>query len=125
MPRGFGGRGFGGFGFGGRGMGMRRIGGPMLMGGMGMGGYGSSLLTSLMAGGLGYVMGNNAAQQPAQQPVAYQPYPYQQPPVAPQPPTQNADSGKLAQLQLLGKLRDSGVLTNEEFERQKQQILGD
>jgi hypothetical protein len=118
MPRGFSGRGFGGGGFG-----MRRMGGGLGMG-MGGGGYGSPLLTSLMAGGLGYVMGNNAAQQ-SQQPVAYPPYPYQQQtPAAPPPPTQNADNGKLAQLQLLGKLRDSGVLTNEEFERQKQQILG-
>ena len=48
MPRG------GGFG---RGFGMRRFGAPLMPMGMGMGGFGSPLLTTLMAGGLGYVMG--------------------------------------------------------------------
>jgi len=35
-----------------------------------------------------------------------------------------ADGGRLAQLQLLGELHDSGVLSDDEFERQKQRILG-
>lgn len=115
MPRGgFGRRGFG------RGFGMRRFGAPLVvpMGGWGMGG--SPLLTSLLAGGVGYAIGSNTAQQ-NQQPPAYQPapYPYQAPP-APSPGT---DSGTLAQLKLLGELRESGVLTDDEFERQKQRIL--
>jgi hypothetical protein len=123
--------------------------------GMGMGGYGSPLLNSLMAGGLGYLIGNNAAQQatPNQSPMMvpmYQPYPYPVPAptvppqtpsytsdsvpgrdqshvwpdVAPQGPVSSPDNGKLAQLQLLGRLHDSGVLTDEEFEREKAQILG-
>jgi hypothetical protein len=130
MPRGgFGGgfgRGFGG-GFGrgfGGGFGMRRVGVPLIMpmGGFGIGG--SPLLTGLMAGGLGYMMGSNAAQQ-NQPPPAYQPYPYpyQAPPAVPQEHPSSADSGKLAQLQLLGELHENGTLTDDEFESQKQRIL--
>jgi Short C-terminal domain len=124
MPRGggFGGRGGGGFGrgggFGGGGFGMRRMGRPLLypMGGWGMG---SPLLSTLMAGGLGYMAGSNSVQQAAPPPPVYQPsYPYQGPPAAP-----DANTSKLAQLQLLGKLHDTGVLTDDEFEREKQQLL--
>ncbi len=119
MPR-------GGFG---RGFGMRRFGAPLVYRGgmgMGMGGFGSPLLTTLMAGGLGYMMGSSSAQQQAQppyQPPPYQPYPYQAPPAAPQAPVPGADSGKLAQLKLLGELHESGILTDDEFEREKQRIL--
>jgi hypothetical protein len=101
---------------------MRRMGMPLL-GGWGMGGYGgmgSPLLTTLMAGGLGYMAGSNSAQQAAP------PYPAQYPSQAPQAtpaPVGSTDNGMLAQLQLLGKLHDAGVLTNDEFEREKQQIL--
>ena len=121
MPRGgFGGRGFGGFGG-------RRFGAPM-MGGMGMGmGGGSPLLTTLMAGGMGYLFGSNSAQQAQQAPPPPQPYPaypYQAPPAAMPAPASNADSGNLAKLQLLGQLHESGVLTDEEFAQQKQRILG-
>ena len=127
MPRGGFGRGFGG-----RGFGVRRFGAPLVMpmGGWGMGMGGSPLLTTLMAGGLGYALGSSSAQQPAQQaaPQAppyppYPPYPYQGPPAVTPGPAPSADSGKLAQLQLLGELRDSGVLTDDEFESQKQRIL--
>ena len=61
MPRG----GFGGRGFGGRGFGMRRYGAPLVYPGMGMGGMGmgSPLLTSLLAGGVGYALGSSSAQQ--------------------------------------------------------------
>ena len=116
MPRG------GGFG---RGFGMRRFGAPLMPMGMGMGGFGSPLLTTLMAGGLGYVMGSSSAQQAAPQAPAppYQPYPYPGPPAAPQGPMSSADSGRLAQLKLLGELHDSGILTDDEFEREKQRIL--
>lgn len=122
MPRGGFGRGFG------RGFGMRRFGAPLVVPMGGMGGFGSPLLTSLMAGGLGYVMGSNAAQQnqppPAYQPYPYPyPYPYQAPPAAPQGPMYSADTGKLAQLQLLGELHDNGTLTDDEFESEKQRIL--
>jgi hypothetical protein len=80
----------------------------------------------LMAGGLGYMMGSNSAQQ-NQQPPVYQPYPYpypyQAPPAAPQAPASSTDNGKMAQLQLLGELHDNGTLTDDEFESQKQRIL--
>ena len=118
-----GGRGFGRGGFG-RGFGMRRFGAPLIMpmGGYGMGG--SPLLTTLMAGGLGYMMGSNTAQQPPQTMAPpSQPYPYQGSPVAPPAPASGADSGKLAQLKLLGELHDSGTLTDDEFESEKQRIL--
>ena len=72
MPRG----GFGRRGFGGRGFGMRRFGAPLMPMGMGMG-MGSPLLTTLMAGGLGYALGSNAAQQAAKAPQAQQAPPYQ------------------------------------------------
>ncbi len=113
MPRG------GGFGRGG----MRRFGPPLVvpMGGWGMG-MGSPLLTSLLAGGVGYALGSNAAQQDAQQPPPY-PYPYQAPPQVLPGPAPSADNGKLAQLKLLGELHDSGILTDDEFESEKQRIL--
>ena len=106
---------------------MRRYGAPLVYP-MGMGG-GSPLLNTLMAGGLGYMLGSSSAQQavlPPQQVVVappYQPYPCQVPPAAPQGPVSSADSGKLAQLQLLGQLHGSGALTDDEFESQKQRIL--
>jgi len=112
------------------------------MGGYGMGMGGGGLIGDLMAGGIGYMMGKQSAQQAPQ----YQPQ-YQTPPQAPQnqtpqyqPPqtaqyqasvgTPNqqvtAASGvneRLAQLKLLGHLRDSGILTNDEFEVEKQKIM--
>jgi Short C-terminal domain len=120
MPRGGFGRGFGG-----RGFGMRRFGAPLMPMGMGMG-MGSPLLTTLMAGGLGYALGSSAAQQAAPQaPQAppYQPYPYQAPQAPPQGQVPSADSGRLAQLKLLGELHESGILTDDEFEREKQRVL--
>jgi hypothetical protein len=64
-----------------------------------------------MAGGLGYMMGNNASQQ-----VLYQPYssPYQGTPAQSQVQTSNADNGRLYQLQLLGELHEKGLLTDLE-----------
>jgi hypothetical protein len=111
--------------------------------GMGMG-RGGSLLGDLAAGGIGYLMGRQSAQQaPQYQAPQYQPpqapqyqAPQYQPPQAPQyqapqyqPPANQqapAASGgneRLAQLQLLGHLRDSGLLTNDEFEAEKRKIL--
>lgn len=76
-----------------------------------------------------------AAQQPqqdAQQQVAPQQAPQpgsQQPPppppqaTAPAQPTGLTDEG-IAQLKQLGQLHESGVLTDAEFEAEKQKILG-
>ena len=127
----------GGFGWGG-------MGGFGGMGGMGGGG----LMGDLLAGGIGYMMGRRTGQQyqqPQYQQPQYQPppqqyqAPYYQPPQAPQyqPPPQQyqqpqpqyqqpaagASNETLAQLRLLGHLRDSGRLTNDEFEAEKQKIL--
>jgi len=116
---------------------MRRRGFPLFpMGGygMGMGMGGGGLIGDLMAGGIGYMMGKQSAQQtPQYQPPQYQ-TPQYQPPQTPQyqastvTPNQQvtAASGvneRLAQLKLLGHLRDSGLLTNDEFEVEKQKIM--
>lgn len=82
---------------------------------------GSPLLTTMMAGGLGYMMGSNTAQQPQQEPPY--PYPYQAPPAQQAASAASTDSGKLAQLKLLGELHDVGTLTDDEFESEKQRIL--
>jgi hypothetical protein len=125
---------------------MRRRGFPLLfpMGGYGMGMGG--LLGDLAAGGIGYMMGRQSAQQAQQYqgpPPQYQTPQYQgpppqyqtpqyQPPQTPQyqapvvTPNQQAASGgneKLAQLRLLGHLRESGLLTNDEFEVEKRKIM--
>ncbi len=66
-----------------------------------------SLLGELLAGGLGYLLGRQQGQSQSQQ----------------RQPQANAQSDQLAQLSLLGQLRESGVLTEEEFQEQKQKIL--
>jgi len=65
----------------------------------------SGLLGGLLVGGLGYLLGRQQGQYQQRQPQA------------------NAQSEQLAQLRLLGQLRESGVLTEEEFQEQKQKIL--
>ena len=138
---------------------MRRRGFPLFpMGGYGMGMGGGGLIGDLMAGGIGYMMGRQSAQQaPQYQPPQYQAPQYQQqapqyppqyqPPQAPQyqppqyqpqqtpqyqesgvtPNQQGAAAGseneRLAQLKLLGHLRDTGLITNDEFEAEKQKIM--
>ena len=118
---------------------MRRRGFPLLfpMGGFGMGmGMGGSFLGDLAAGGIGYLMGRQSAQQApvqqyqtpqyqAPQVPQYQAPQYQAPAVAPNQQATAASGGneRLAQLRLLGHLRDSGLLTNDEFEAEKQKIL--
>jgi DNA-directed RNA polymerase specialized sigma54-like protein len=56
----------------------------------------------------------------------YQQQQYQQPQYAPPPPAPAADDSTgdlIEQLDKLGKLRDSGVLTDAEFEAQKAKLL--
>ena len=67
----------------------------------------SSLLGDLVIGGLGYLIGRQQVQNQYQQ----------------RQPQANAQSDQLAQLRLLGQLRESGVLTEAEFQEQKQKIL--
>jgi Short C-terminal domain len=94
---------------------MRRGGFPLL--GMGMGFGMGPLMTGLMAGGLGYVLGSNSNQQP-QYPQQGYPAPVQGQPAAP------TSVDTLAQLKLLGELHDKGVLTDDEFTREKNRLLG-
>ena len=81
-----------------------------------------------MAGGIGYMMGRQSGQQyqqpqyqPSQAPQYQPPQQYQQPQY--QQPAGGSSNETLAQLKLLGHLRDSGMLTNDEFEAEKQKIL--
>lgn len=111
----------------------RRIGYP-LFGGFGIGnggmGMGGGLMGDLLAGGVGYLMGRNIAQNQQQYPSQYQQYPpqYQQYPQRYQqsasqyqaPPSQDT---RLVRLNLLGQLRAQGTLTEEEFQAEKQKIL--
>lgn len=118
MPRGFGGGGFRGGGFGRGGYGMRRGGMPLLgMGGMGMGMGLGPLFNGLLTGGLGFLLGRSSNQQVYQQSPPY----YQQSQDQQAAP---ASADTLSQLKLLGELHDSGVLTDEEFTREKNRILG-
>lgn len=68
-----------------------------------------------------------------QQPYQQQPYPqqgypqqgYPQPAAAPAAAAPANDmSDQIAQLKQLGELRDQGILSDQEFEAQKQKILG-
>ncbi|OJX67029.1 MAG: hypothetical protein BGO95_09845 [Micrococcales bacterium 73-13] len=86
------------------------------------------LRTAARAGVAAHVVGNvhrrqqqrwsaaDAAAQAAAAPAA-------PPPVAPAPAAEPAASSMLDQLQQLGQLRDAGVLSEAEFEAQKQRIL--
>ena len=58
---------------------------------------------------------------PAQPPPAPPPAPAAAPPPAPAAASSSTD--RIAQLKELGELRDSGVLTEDEFQQEKQRIL--
>jgi hypothetical protein len=55
---------------------------------------------------------------------AQQPADDEAPQDEPQAPAQDSMSDKLAQLKELGELKSQGVLTEAEFQAQKQRILG-
>jgi len=111
---------------------MRRRGYPLFGGGgFGMGMGGGGLMGDLIAGGLGYMVGRQQGPQNQQYSPQYQ-QPVQQYPAQPQQgvpqyqaqtPQGSAQSGQIAQLRLLGQLHDKGVLTNDEFQQEKQKIL--
>jgi hypothetical protein len=88
---------------------MRRMGFPLL--GMGMGFGMGPLFTGLLAGGLGYLLGSNT--NPGQNPQGVQGQ-----------PAASMNPDVLAQLKLLGELHDKGVLTDDEFTREKNRLLG-
>jgi Short C-terminal domain len=90
------------------------------------------LLRGAMVGGVGYMAGkagaNRAAQEQSQEQRLAEMESQQHaaappPPPPPGPPAGGASGGTIEQLKQLGELRDSGVLTAEEFEREKQKIL--
>ena len=64
---------------------------------------------------------NRWASQDAQQQQPQQQY-YDAPPPAPAPAAPEVDT--VAQLRELAKLRDDGILTDEEFSAEKRKILG-
>jgi hypothetical protein len=84
-----------------------------------------------MVGGMGYMAGkataNRAAQEQSQEQrpsgLEGQPAAAGAPPPAAAGAGGSSTGGKIEQLKQLGELRDSGVLTPEEFEREKQKIL--
>ena len=74
---------------------------------------------------MGYLIGSNAGQQPQPYPVpVYQPPAYPPAPLQSYPPVSSAGNDRLAQLQLLAQLQAQGTLTDDEFEREKQRLLG-
>jgi hypothetical protein len=88
---------------------------------------GPGLLGAVALGGVAYTAGRAGAAAAAQQAADPPPQPQQvyaaaAPDQAP-PPEAPSNADRIAQLQDLGKLRDSGVLTPEEFEREKQRVL--
>ncbi len=87
------------------GPGMRRPGPPFRVH------HRSGLLGTLLIGGVGYMLGHQQAQY------------HQHSPQQPAQPSASTQNDQLAQLKLLGQLRESGVLTEEEFQEQKQKIL--
>lgn len=60
----------------------------------------------------------------AEREQAYEQEAYQQPTAAPAAPAGSSTNDMIAQLEQLGKLRDQGILTEEEFAEQKARILG-
>jgi hypothetical protein len=88
------------------------------------------ILRGAMVGGVGYMAGKSSANRAAQETSQEQriaDVEGQQAAAAgaaPSQPAAAAGGGTLEQLKQLGELRDSGVLTPEEFEREKQKVLG-
>jgi Short C-terminal domain len=76
------------------------------------------LLRAAAVGGGAYVMGKRHAEQAgAEQQQA-------PPPAAPVQPAGGPSDADIGRLQELAKLRDQGVLSDEEFAQQKARILG-
>lgn len=78
--------------------------------------------TAVVAG-TATAVSNNVSRRQASRWAAQDQEQYQQQAAAPQAATP-AESPEVAQLQQLAALRDQGILTPEEFEAKKKQILG-
>jgi hypothetical protein len=86
------------------------------------------LMRGAMVGGIGYMAGKAGARRAAQgssQEQGVGNLEGSQPTAAPPAPPAAAPAGSstIEQLKQLGELRDSGVLTPDEFEREKQKLL--
>lgn len=82
------------------------------------------IMRGAMVGGMGYMAGKAGARRAAQEASQEQPGESPQAPASAPPAAAPAAGGTVVeQLKQLGELRDSGVLTPEEFEREKQKIL--
>jgi len=74
-----------------------------------------------VVGGAGYAIGKSKGRK-AQEAEAEATYQQQAP--AQQQPAASSEEDTIEQLKKLGELRDSGVLTEEEFQKEKRKILG-
>jgi membrane protease subunit (stomatin/prohibitin family) len=82
------------------------------------------ILRGAMVGGVGYAAGRAAAKRNVQEESQEQRLSGLEGQQAAATPTAATPTGGMAeQLEQLGKLRDKGVLTPEEFERAKQKVL--
>ncbi len=89
------------------------------------------LLRGAMVGGAGYMAGKAGAKRAARESSQEQRIENVEgsqaaaaPPPAAAPPAAAAAPSTIEQLKQLGELRDSGVLTPDEFAREKQKLLG-
>jgi hypothetical protein len=88
----------------------------------------------LVAGGMAYAAGRHRGREQGYEQgydeggdQGYEqqaPPPQQAVPYAPPPPAQTTGASQIEQLQQLGELHSSGVLTDEEFAAEKAKILG-
>ena len=76
--------------------------------------------TAVIAGTATHVS-NNVSRRQAQRWAADEQQQYQEQPVAPAAPSQE---DQYAELEKLGQLKEQGILTQEEFDAKKRQILG-
>ncbi len=84
------------------------------------------LMRGAMVGGAGYLAGKSAANRAAHeqsQEERLSATEGQQAPPAPPAPSAPGGATVAEQLKQLAELRDTGVLTPEEFEREKQKVL--
>jgi Short C-terminal domain len=87
-----------------------------------------AIVRTAAVGGAAYYAGKgrHEADQDAQLADAQQTQGYAPPPPAPPPPAPAAPTmeEKIEQIRQLSKLHDDGILTDDEFAAQKQEILG-
>ncbi len=85
------------------------------------------LMRAAMVGGAGYAVGKHRAAKAEQEqaqnaPVAAQTTPQEQPPAAPPQGGQGSEADRIEALTKLKSLLDSGVLTQEQYESERQKL---